>query len=119
MFRPAGFTPHRSLTPQMNCGDTLSSGVEEPLAVSAQRLAEIKKSGDKSRPADSAEYFMNEMLQAGTCPQGIRAPAHGIRREPRTRKMPCQLVPQHGVILHNKNGHSVSPRISHTVFLSG
>ena len=73
VFRPEGFTPHRSLTTQMNCGDTLSSGVEEPLAVSAQRLAEIKKSGDKSRPADSAEYFMNEMLQAGTCPQGRKS----------------------------------------------
>ena len=63
----------------MNCGDTLSSGVEEPLAVSAQRLAEIKKSGDKSRPADSAEYFMNEMLHG--VEQGEIPPRRRISRQ--------------------------------------
>ena len=61
MFRPAGFTPHRSLTPQMNCGDTLSSGVEEPLAVSAQRLR-IRRAEMSLTLLDSAAHFMSEML---------------------------------------------------------
>ena len=45
----------------MNCGDTLSSGVEEPLAVSAQRLR-IRRAEMGLVLLDSVEHFMSEML---------------------------------------------------------